>query len=88
MQFIRLMNKPSSPCQQYLCNKKQKSEVKKMSPKELLYIEDSLGHCQQIKCLCADSENSVTDPELKQLISSIAQKQSQSFSRFYGLLNG
>lgn len=58
-----------------------------MSPKELLYIEDSLGHCQQIKCLCTDSANSVTDPELKQLISSIAQKQSQSFSRFYGLLN-
>ena len=27
------------------------------------------------------------DPELKNLISSIAQKQGASFSRFYGLLN-
>lgn len=59
-----------------------------MSPKELLYIEDSLGHCQQIKCLCNDSANSVTDPELKNLISSISQKQGARFSRFYGLLNG
>ncbi len=58
-----------------------------MSPKELLYIEDSLGHCQQIKCLCTESASSVTDSELKNLISSIAQKQGQSFNRFYGLLN-
>ena len=59
-----------------------------MSPKELLYIEDSLGHCKQIKCLCTESASSVTDPELKNLISSIAQKQGDSFNRFYGLLNG
>ena len=58
-----------------------------MSPKELLYIEDSLGHFQQIKCLCTESAASVTDPELKNLISSIAQKQGASFNRFYGLLN-
>ena len=58
-----------------------------MSPKELLYIEDSLGHFKQIKCLCQESANTVTDPELKNLISSIAQKQGDSFNRFYGLLN-
>lgn len=59
-----------------------------MSPKELLYIEDSLGHLQQIQCLCRESASTVTDPELKNLISSVAQKQGASFSRFYGLLNG
>lgn len=58
-----------------------------MSPKELLYVEDALGHCQQIKKLCADSANSVTDPELKNLISSVAQKHAECFNRFYGLLN-
>ena len=58
-----------------------------MSPKELLYIEDSLGHCQQIKTLCAESANTVTDTELKNLISSIAGKQNENFSRFFGLLN-
>ena len=56
-------------------------------PKELLYIEDALGHEKQIKTLCTDSASSVTDPELKNLISSIAQKHSECFSRFYALLN-
>lgn len=58
-----------------------------MSPKELLYIEDALGHEQQIKALCTESANQVQDPELKNLISSITQRHTQSFNRFYGLLN-
>ena len=58
-----------------------------MSPKELLYIEDALGHEQQIKALCADSACTVTDLDLKNLISSVAQKHSECFNRFYGLLN-
>ena len=58
-----------------------------MSPKELLYIEDALGHEQQIKTLCTDSASSVTDPDLKNLISSVAQKHADCFSRFYSLLN-
>ena len=57
-----------------------------MSPKELLYIEDALGHEQQIKCLCTDSASSVTDPDLKNLISSVAQKHTECFNRFYGIL--
>jgi hypothetical protein len=57
-----------------------------MSPKELLYIEDALGHYQQIKCLCADSSNKLTDPELKNLVSSVAARQTEGFNRFYGLL--
>ena len=58
-----------------------------MSPKELLYIEDALGHYNQIKTLCTDSASSVSDPDLKNLISSVAQKHADSFNRFYGLLN-
>ncbi len=58
-----------------------------MSPKELLYIEDALGHEQQIKTLCTDSASSVTDPDLKNIISSVAQKHAECFNRFYGLLN-
>ena len=57
-----------------------------MSPKELLYTEDALGHCQQIKTLCNESSNQISDTELKGFISSIAQRQAQCFSRFYGLL--
>lgn len=58
-----------------------------MSPKELLYIEDALGHEQQIKCLCTDSANKIQDPELKNLISSITSRHTECFNRFYGLLN-
>ena len=57
-----------------------------MSPKELLYIEDALGHEQQIKCLCADSANSVQDNELKSFISSLSQKHTENFNTFYNLL--
>ena len=58
-----------------------------MSPKELLYIEDALGHEQQIKCLCTESANQVQDPELKNLISSITSRHTECFNRFYSLLN-
>ena len=58
-----------------------------MSPKELLYIEDALGHEQQIKYLCTESANQVQDPELKNLISSITSRHTECFNRFYSLLN-
>ncbi len=58
-----------------------------MSPKELLYIEDALGHETQIKVCCADSATQVSDPELKNLISAIGQKHNECFSRFYSLLS-
>lgn len=58
-----------------------------MSPKELLYIEDALGHEQQIKALCTQSASQVQDPELKNLISGICQRHTECFNRFYGLLN-
>ena len=57
-----------------------------MSPKELLYTEDALGHCQQIKACCNESSNRISDAELKTFIASIAQRQAQCFNRFYGLL--
>lgn len=57
-----------------------------MSPKELLYIDDTLGHEQQIKACCTDSANQVSDPELKSFISEIASRHMQAFNRFYTLL--
>ena len=35
-----------------------------MSPKELLYIEDALGHAKQIKTVCTDFSNQLSDSEL------------------------
>ena len=49
-----------------------------MSPKELLYIEDALGHTKQIKTVCADFSNQMSDTELSNFVQSIAQKQQQT----------
>jgi hypothetical protein len=57
-----------------------------MSPKELLYIEDALGHTKQIKTVCTDFSNQVGDVELSNFIADIAKKQQQTFDRFYSLL--
>lgn len=57
-----------------------------MSPKELLYIEDALGHTKQIKTVCSDFSNQVGDTELSNFLSEIAKKQQNTFDRFYNLL--
>lgn len=38
-----------------------------MSPKELLYIEDALGHEKQMKTACADFAASLQDPDCRTL---------------------
>ena len=57
-----------------------------MSPKELLYIEDALGHTKQIKTVCSDFSNQLNDTELSNFLQTIAQKQQQTFDKFYNLL--
>ena len=57
-----------------------------MTPKELLYIEDALGHTKQIKTVCSDFSSQIQDTELSNFVQQIAQKQQQAFDRFYGLL--
>jgi len=59
-----------------------------MSPKELLYIDDALGHEAQMKAACTDFATKLQDAELKSFVSEIAQKHSQCFNKFLGLLNG
>ena len=36
-----------------------------MSPKELLYVEDALGHTQYLICQCRQAASTLTDPALK-----------------------
>ncbi len=59
-----------------------------MSPKELLYIEDTLGHEKQIKCTCAESASNLEDKALASFVSDIAKKHTECFNKFYGLLGG
>ena len=57
-----------------------------MSPKELLYIEDALGHTKQIKTVCADLSSQLSDTQLSNFVQQLAQKQQQTFDRIYNLL--
>ena len=57
-----------------------------MSPKELLYIEDTLGHEKQIKTTCQESATNLSDAALKDFVLSVGQKHSECFNKFYGLL--
>ena len=57
-----------------------------MSPKELLYIEDALGHTKQIKTVCNDFTNQLSDVELSNFVAEIAKKQQQTLDRFYNML--
>jgi len=57
-----------------------------MTPKELLYVEDALGHTKQIKTVCTDFSNQLSDTELSNFVQDIARKQQQCFDRFYNLL--
>ena len=59
-----------------------------MSPKELLYIEDALGHEKQIKCTCQDSAAKLEDKALASFVEEIAAKHTQCFNKFYGLVGG
>ena len=57
-----------------------------MSPKELLYIEDALGHEKQVKETCQSSVNLLEDAELKSFVSSLGAKHQICFENFYKLL--
>ncbi len=57
-----------------------------MSPKELLYIEDTLGHEKQIKATCQESAKNLEDAELGSFVNSIGAKHKECFNKFYGLL--
>lgn len=57
-----------------------------MTPKELLYIEDALGHLQFLKAQCNDAIKNLSDAALKQQVQQFVSKNQQIFSDFYGLV--
>ena len=62
------------------------SEVINMSPKELLYIEDALGHTQFFTTQCREAVNSLTDPALRREVQNLADSNQGLFNRFYNLV--
>ena len=57
-----------------------------MSPKELNYIEDALGHEQFLKNQCQEAIQNLQDPTLKNQVQQMTQKHQQIFDNFYHLV--
>ncbi len=57
-----------------------------MTPKELLYVEDALGHEQFFQSKCRETANQISDAALRSCVEQMAQKHEQIFKNFYGLL--
>ena len=54
-----------------------------MSPKELLYIEDALGHAQHMEKKCHQCATQIQDEELKVVVERLANKHKMIFDQFY-----
>jgi len=57
-----------------------------MSPKEVLYIEDSLGHEKHMQTKCNDYVTKIQDQELQAFVQELAAKHKQLFDKIYNLL--
>ena len=57
-----------------------------MSPKELSYIEDALGHESFMKTQCTEAAKNLQDPDLKAYAQQLVQKHDQIFSNLYHLI--
>lgn len=57
-----------------------------MSPKELLYIEDALGHEQFLQSKCQEAAQQLQDSELKSFVTQLGSKHQQLFGQFYQLV--
>ena len=57
-----------------------------MSDKDLMYIEDALGHEQILKKQCEDTASQITDPELKSCVQQLSSRHEELFKQFYQLV--
>ena len=56
-----------------------------MSPKELLYLEDALGHEKFLKTQCEQAAQALTDPELRNYAQQLANAHNQLFQQLFHL---
>ncbi|WP_195986016.1 hypothetical protein [Clostridium sp. D33t1_170424_F3] len=57
-----------------------------MTSKELLYVEDALGHEKYFQTKCKEVAGQLQDAELKAYVEQMEKKHQQLFQNFYGLL--
>ena len=61
-------------------------EALTMTSKELLYVEDALGHEKYFQTKCNETAAKIQDPELKMYVQQMASKHATIFKQFYTLL--
>ena len=57
-----------------------------MTNKELLYVEDALGHENFMKSSSKKTSSKISDPALSLYVSQLEQNHAQIFSQFLNLL--
>ena len=57
-----------------------------MSPKELLYIEDALGHTQFLMSQCRTAAAQLKDPVLQQQAQQLVNSNQKLFTQFFNLV--
>ncbi len=57
-----------------------------MTPKEVLYVEDALGHAQFLKTQCQDAVDALQDANLKRQAQQWLQENQEIFRSFYSLV--
>lgn len=57
-----------------------------MTDKELLYIEDALGHEQYFQQKCQETAQNLSDTELKRCVEELSTRHNQIFRQFMSLL--
>ena len=58
-----------------------------MTTKELLYVEDALGHEQYFQTQCCETAGQLQDGELKKFTQELEQEHKSLFQSFYNLLS-
>ena len=66
--------------------KTNRKDLDIMTPKELLYIEDALGHTQFLITQCNQAINQLSDPALKQQAQALANGNQKLFRSFFDLV--
>lgn len=57
-----------------------------MTEKELLYVEDALGHEQYFQTKCKQTAQDLKNAKLRACVEDMAKKHQQLFQSFYDLL--
>ena len=57
-----------------------------MTPKEILYVEDALGHAQFLAQQSQQAVGALQDSVLKQQAQQLVEKNRQIFKQFYSLV--